>query len=100
MPLYEFLCPKCGAKEEVFKRSMQTDFPAPACPKAGKEKGHEMKRIVSAFSRHLTMGDQLAQAEARWGKEVDAAMGPEPDVGKYARRYDTLSQGLPGADDL
>jgi len=100
MPLYEFLCPKCGAKEEVFKRSMKTDFPAPPCPKAGKEKGHEMKRIVSSFARHLTMGDQLAQAEARWGKEVDAAMGPEPDVGKYARRYESLSKGLPGPDDV
>lgn len=100
MPLYEFMCPKCGAVEEVFKRSMQTDMEPPPCPNKGKERGHEMRRIVSKFARHLTMADQLAEAEAKWGKEVDAAMGPEPDVGKYAKRYERLAGGLPKADDL
>jgi hypothetical protein len=27
-------------------------------------------------------------------------MGAEPDVGRYARRYEELARGLPGADDL
>lgn len=96
MPLYEFSCPKCGAREEVLKRSVQTDFPAPPCPKAGEETGHEMRRVVSRFARHRTEVDQLAEAEAKWGKEVDAAMGPEPDIGHYARRYASLSKDLPG----
>lgn len=100
MPLYEFRCPKCGAVEEVFKRTVQTNVEPPLCPNRGKERGHEMRRIVSKFARHLTMADQLAEAEAKWGKEVDAAMGPEPDVGKYARRYESLAGGLPSADDL
>lgn len=99
MPLYEFKCPKCGAVEEVFKRTVQTDIEAPACPNRGSERGHEMRRIVSKFARHLTMADQLAEAEAKWGKEVDAAMGPEPDVGKYARRYESLSKDLPSVED-
>lgn len=100
MPLYEFKCSKCGTVEEVFKRSIQTDVEPPPCPKRGKERGHQMRRIVSKFARHLTMADQLAEAEAKWGKEVDAAMGPEPDVGKYARRYESLSKGLPSPDDV
>jgi len=99
MPLYEFLCTKCGARDEVFVRRIQAEVPFPPCPQAGKEKDHEMKRIVSKFARHLTVADQLAQAEAKWGKEVDAAMGAEPDVGKYARRYDSLSKNLPKVED-
>jgi putative FmdB family regulatory protein len=100
MPLYEFLCRKCGAIDEVFTRTVLTEVPLPACPKAGKEKGHEMRRIVSRFSQHKTVADQIADAEAKFGKEVDAAMGPEPDIGRYARRYDQLAKGLPSADDL
>jgi putative FmdB family regulatory protein len=99
MPLYEFQCTKCGARDEVFTRRIQADVPAPACPQAGKEEGHEMRRVVSKFARHLTMADQLAEAEAKWGKEVDAAMGPEPDVGKYARRYESLAKNLPSPED-
>ena len=100
MPMYEFKCARCGTVEEVFKRSMQSEVEPPACPQGNAKDGHEMRRIVSPFARHLTMSDQLAEAEAKWGKEVDAAMGPEPDVGKYARRYESLAKGLPGADDL
>jgi hypothetical protein len=54
-----------------------------------------MKRIVSKFVRHKTIGDQLEEAEAKYGKEVEAAMGAEPDVGKYARRYESLAKNLP-----
>jgi hypothetical protein len=59
-----------------------------------------MQRVVSLFARHLTVADQLAEAEAKWGKEVDAAMGPEPDVGRLARRYGELAKDLPAPDDL
>ncbi|HEX6031036.1 MAG TPA: hypothetical protein VFY90_06370, partial [Tepidiformaceae bacterium] len=80
---------------EVFKRSMQTDMEPPPCPNKGKERGHEMRRIVSKFAQHKTVQDQLAEAEAKFGKEVDAAMGPEPDVGRFAKRYEQLAKGLP-----
>jgi len=100
MPLHEFLCTKCGATEEVFTRSVQAEVHFPDCPKAGKEQGHQMRRIVSKFAQHKTVADQLVEAEAKWGKEVEAAMGPEPDIGKYARRYDSLAKNLPAADDL
>ncbi len=95
MPLYEFLCAKCGAHEEVFIRSFTHDVKTPACPAAGRQKGHEMRRVVSKFAQHKTMVDQLAEAEAKWGKEVDAAMGPEPDVGRMAKRYERLAADLP-----
>lgn len=100
MPLYEFLCTKCGAAEEVFTRTVQAEVQIPACPKAGAAKGHEMRRIVSKFVQHKTVADQLVEAEAKWGKEVQAALGPEPDIGKYARRYESLAKNLPAADDL
>lgn len=58
-----------------------------------------MKRVVSAFARHLTTADQIAEAEAQFGKQVDAAMGKDPDVGRFARRYDELAKGLPAARD-
>jgi hypothetical protein len=54
-----------------------------------------MVRALSTFARHLTLADQMAEAEAKYGKEVDAAMGPSPDVGKYARRYERLAKDLP-----
>lgn len=96
MPLYEFQCAKCGAREEVFTRSIGAEVAAPRCPRAAKgERGHRMERIVSPFARHLTDADKLAEAEAKFGKEVDAAMGPEPDVGKMARRYEELAKDLP-----
>ncbi len=95
MPLYEFMCKKCGAQDEVFTRSVVAEVPAPKCPAAGNETGHEMKRIVSKFARHRTLSDQIEEAEAKFGKEVDAAMGPAPDVGKYARRYESLARDLP-----
>ena len=100
MPLYEFKCPKCGAVEEVVRRTVQTNVEPPPCPNRGSERGHEMRRIVSKFARHLTVADQIAEAEAKFGKEVDAAMGAEPDVGRYARRYESLAKGLPKAEDL
>jgi putative FmdB family regulatory protein len=95
MPLYEFRCKACGAREEVFTRSVQAGVTAPVCPHAATGDGHEMVRTVAPFARHRTMADQLAEAEAKFGKEVDAAMGPEPDVGRMARRYDRLARDLP-----
>ncbi|MEX0782016.1 MAG: zinc ribbon domain-containing protein [Dehalococcoidia bacterium] len=95
MPLYEFLCPKCGSQQEVFTRSFTADVQTPKCPDAGRQEGHEMRRIVSKFAQHKTVVDQLAEAEAKWGKEVDAAMGPEPDVGRMAKRYERLAADLP-----
>jgi putative FmdB family regulatory protein len=100
MPTYEFMCAQCGARGEVFTRSITSGVKPPACPKGATATGHEMRRIVSRFTRHLTTADQLAEAEAKYGKEVDAAMGPEPDIGKYARRYESLSKGLPTDRDL
>jgi putative FmdB family regulatory protein len=95
MPLYEFMCAKCGSRDEVFSRTMLAEVKVPVCKQAGREKGHQMKRIVSKFVRHKTIGDQLEEAEAKYGKEVEAAMGAEPDVGKYARRYESLAKNLP-----
>lgn len=100
MPLYEFLCPKCGARDEVFTRTVQAEVKIPPCPNAGGETGHEMRRIVSKFAQHKTVADQLEEAEAKFGKEVDAAMGPTPDVGRYARRYEQLAANLPSESDL
>lgn len=42
----------------------------------------------------------MAEAEAKFGKEVDAAMGPGPDVGRMARRYEKLSKDLPPPENL
>jgi putative FmdB family regulatory protein len=102
MPFYEYACSKCGARAEVFSRSMTATVAAPVCPGAtGKAAtAHKMQRIVSKFQRHLTETDKMAEAEARWGPEVNAAMGPEPDIGKYARRYESLAKNLPNKDDL
>lgn len=81
-------------------RRLQAEVKIPACPNAHGAKGHEMRRIVSKFAQHRTVADQIAEAEAKYGKEVAAAMGTEPDVGRYARRYDSLAKNLPNANDL
>ncbi len=100
MPLYEFRCTKCGSRDEVFVRSMSAEVKTPPCPKAGRARAHSMERVVSKFARRLTIQDQIAEAEAKWGKEVDAAMGPEDDIGRYARRYSELAKNLPSEQDL
>jgi putative FmdB family regulatory protein len=94
MPFYEYSCTKCGAREEVFARSFKSEVAPPACKAAGREKGHNMQRVMSGFIRQRTLGDQLAEAEAKWGKEVESSMGPGPDVGKLARRYETLTKDM------
>lgn len=100
MPLYEFKCAKCGAMTEVFTRTVLAQVEPPPCPHAAAgERGHEMRRVVSAFVRHQTLKDKIAEAEAKYGKEVDAAMGPAPDVGRYARRYEQLAKDLPPEPD-
>ena len=99
MPLYEFMCQDCGMRETVFKRSVTAYVDAPACPKCA-ALPERMQRVVTKFAQHKTLMDQMAEAEAKFGKEVDAAMGPAPDIGKYARRYETLSKGLPPPENL
>jgi hypothetical protein len=95
MPIYEFRCPECNGVESVFKRSATDQVAAPACTNAKCSHREPMVRAISKFARHLTEADQLAEAEAKWGKEVDAAMGPRPDIGKYSRRYEKLAADLP-----
>ena len=94
MPVYEFECGKCGRREEVFARTMNSPVTAPECSCTGEERA-VMERAMSPFARHRTMQDQVAEAEAKYGKEVDAAMGPTPEVDTHARRYDRLAKDLP-----
>lgn len=84
-------------RTEVFARSMSAEVAAPHC---GACKGKPvMVRALSKFARHLTDGDKMAEAEAKFGKEVDAAMGPMPDIGRYARRYTEKAKDLPTKED-
>ena len=59
-----------------------------------------MVRALSKFARHLNDGDKLAEAEAKFGKQVDDVMGPMPDIGRYARRYAERAKDLPTKEDL
>ena len=95
MPFYEFSCVKCGSRDEVFARSISTPVVPPKCKAAGRERGHEMQRIMSKIIRQKTLSDQLADAEAKYGKEVNDVLGPGPDVGKLSRRYESLAKDLP-----
>ena len=100
MPFYEFRCTKCDARTETFVRQIPDSVDLPECPDAKGEPGHQMAQMMSLFQRHLTNADKIEEAEAKYGKEVDAAMGPEPDVGHYARRYAELAKDLPPPDVL
>jgi hypothetical protein len=96
MPVYEYRCPKCERIEEVFVRSLRSEVKAPMCRcDATKKRGTVMQRAPSLFAQHRTFQDQVTEAEAKYGKEVDAAMGTTPDVDVHARRYDSLSKDLP-----
>lgn len=97
MPVYEYLCRDCNTRTEIYIRRADTGAQPPACPSGAG--GHRMQRILSGFARRLTDADRLADAEARYGAEVEAVMGPGPDVASLARRYERLSKDLPPADN-
>ncbi len=99
MPVYEYQC-RCGARTEVLVRSLKATPSAPDCPRAGRGGKHALERVLSRFARHLTFADQTAEAEAKFGKQVNAVMGPGPDVGRLSRRYDRLTKDLPRREDL
>ena len=96
MPLYDYACPDCGSRTEVFARTVASPLTAPACTRSGCN--GEMRRVPSPFARHLTTQDKIVEAEAKFGKEVDDAMGPEMDIGHHVRRYDALARDLPPPD--
>lgn len=98
MPLYEFRCPLCEARETVFKRTVTAEVEPPQCPNDGCVKSERMVRAVTKFVRHLNDVDKVAEAEAKFGKEVDAAMGPDRDIGYLARRYEKLAADLPPSE--
>lgn len=97
MPYYEYQCMKCGRREEIFVRSMNAEAKAPLCTCDGaRKRGVAMERAMSTFARKLTLQEQAEIAEAKWGKEVDDAMGGAPDsIDQHAARYDTLARDLP-----
>ena len=95
MPFYEFACKKCGSRAEVFARSVSAPVVTPKCATAGRERGHEMQRIMSKIIRQKTLSDQIADAEAKYGAEVNSVLGTGPDVGRMARRYESLAKDLP-----
>lgn len=86
--------------ESVFVRSMTSVVTPPACPNAQCKKSNPMRRAISKFAQQFDLETKLAEAEAKYGKEVDGAMGPEPDIGKYVRRYDRLAKDLPPPEHL
>ncbi len=98
MPFYEFRCNKCDARQETFLRRIPDVVELPDCPAADGERGHEMVQMMSLFQRHLSSSTKIEEAEAKYGAEVDAAMGSEPDIDKYARRYSELAKDLPPPD--
>lgn len=98
MPLYEFVCERCGARDEVFKQRMTSDIEPPPCPDPPEDGECRMTRVMSGFAHHLSFATKVAEAEATYGAEVDAAMGPEPDIGKFARQYDEAAKDLPPSE--
>ena len=98
MPFYEFQCSTCATRQETFVRSMTSTVSAPTCTRKGCT--GETVRIISKVVRRLTEADQMAEAEAKYGKEVNDVLGPSPDVGRHIRRYDRLSKDLPAPNDL
>ena len=95
MPLYEFACERCGAREEVFRQRMTSDIEPPPCPSAPDDGEHHMRRVMSGFAHHLSFATRVADAEATYGAEVDAAMGSDTEIEKYASRYEQASKDLP-----
>ena len=98
MPLYEYQCNICATRQELFVRSMTATLAPPACTK--KACKGETVRVISKVVRRLTEADQMAEAEAKWGKQVNDVLGPSPDVGRHARRYERLSKDLPAPNDV
>ena len=47
MPLYEFACEVCGAREEVFRQRMTSDVEPPPCPVCPDDAGYAMRRVMS-----------------------------------------------------
>ena len=62
MPFYEYICSKCGARGEVFVRSITGEVTPPKCPDGGRQKGHEMTRIMELDTAWLLTDTRIRNA--------------------------------------
>lgn len=75
MPIYEYRCHSCHLVSSLFFKmaaAAASDARCAHCGDAGVE------RIMSAFSRGRTDGDQLRDLDPRYYKMVDNALGQAP----------------------
>ncbi len=101
MPIYEFFCPACSKKVEIFRRSVNAAAPN-VCPICG---GSELRRLVSRFAVHrsfsefgsaedenyiegLESGDP--RATAAWARRMgeESGEGMDPDFSDMMTRME------------
>lgn len=110
MPIYQYHCPACDQKVDVFFRSASKVEDDPACPQCGK---HGLARLMSAFARVLSSTDRLSSIDldaeagqlndrdpasfARWakrvGREYDEQLGTD-----FAARADSADEPVSRID--
>ena len=62
MPLYDYLCPKCGHR---FDQLVKLDQPAPPCPKCGAKKTDRQSSWSAAVSTTTSREKSLVQARGK-----------------------------------
>jgi putative FmdB family regulatory protein len=112
MPVYEFECNACGARVDVFTRSISVEVKG-ACEKCGSA---DLRRVVSRVAvLGIGGGDDLdldsmdpndPKAMAAWARQMQSQMGPDagPEMEELAQkleRGESLDDDFGmGGDDL
>jgi putative FmdB family regulatory protein len=104
MPVYEFACNACGARVDIFTRSISAEVSA-ACERCGST---DLRRVVSRVAVLGIRGGDVdvdsmdpndPRAMAAWARQMQAQMGPDagPEMEELAQK---LERGESLGDDF
>ena len=95
MPVYEFACNACGARVDVFTRSISAEVSG-KCDRCGST---DLRRVVSRVAVLGMRGSNIdtsnldpndPRAMAAWTRQMQAQMGPDagPEMEELAQRLE------------
>ncbi|HWO93486.1 MAG TPA: zinc ribbon domain-containing protein [Dehalococcoidia bacterium] len=73
MPIYEYECPNCRHRDQLYVRSVNNQPSPPACPQCGQE---AMRRLISRALYIQDEATKVEQLDPKYEKMIDDADKP------------------------